>query len=68
MTHEIKAIVYDAGEAVIIGGGYSYGMAQIMPEMIHGAMVIATGIVTALTVFFLNRYLRNRFPDNNNKK
>lgn len=63
MTHEVKGILLDAGQGLAIGGGYSYGMAQVMPELIHGGIVFATGLGTALGVFFLNRLLRKKFPE-----
>lgn len=64
MTHEIKTIILDAGEGAVLGGGTSYGLSTIWPETIHGLAVLFTGLGTATAVFFLNRWLRKRFPEN----
>jgi hypothetical protein len=58
-NHTITDIV----EGVSIGAILSIGGAKIMPELIHGAAVFFTGLATAAGVFFLNRFLRKKFPD-----
>lgn len=63
MTHGVKTILLDIGESTGIGGGASVGLAAIWPETIHGFAVFFTGLATATGVFFLNRFLRKKFPE-----
>ncbi len=62
MPNYIKSIVSDSVEAVTIGGGFSYGMASVWPEVVHGFAVFMTGVITAVAVFFVQRTLRKYFP------
>lgn len=55
--------VNDIIEGIGIGSVLSVTGAALMPEAIHGFFVVLTGLVTAAAVFFLNRFLRKKFPD-----
>lgn len=56
--------IYDSSEGVALGSILSVGAANLWPETIHGFAVVATAIISAVSVFFTNRYLRKRFPEN----
>lgn len=55
--------VNDIVEGVGIGSILSITGAALMPEVVHGVAVVLTGLLTACGVFFLNRFLRKKFPD-----
>lgn len=53
----------DAGEGIAIGIPLSIWSARVWPETIHGTAVVITAIAAAIAVFFTNRLLRKKFPD-----
>jgi len=63
MTHEVKENLIDIGKSAVAGGGLSGGMASFWPEALHGFAVFFTGVITSIAVFFVNRYLKRKFPE-----
>jgi hypothetical protein len=65
MTHEGQTTT-DVVISGTLGFLLSIGGAEVMPELIHGAAVFFTGLLTATGVFFIQRFLRKKFPDAKN--
>ncbi len=64
LKHEINVILGDLAFGMTLSGVIS----KIMPEAIHAASTIITGLAVTACVFFLNRWLRKTFPDKRNDK
>ncbi len=63
MTDDVKENIANAGRSAITGGGISFGSASLWPETVHGFAVLITGVLTAVVVFFVNKWLKRKFPD-----
>ena len=61
----------DAIEGGVIGAILSVAMTtireEILGEMVHGLSTVAWAVVGAVVVFFMNKWLRKKFPDNASK-
>lgn len=64
---KIDNIVNDCIEASLIGMASSVIWKVLIPEVVHVAAGVTTALIAAIAVFFVQRYLRKRFPDNPNK-
>jgi uncharacterized membrane protein YdjX (TVP38/TMEM64 family) len=61
MTHDT---IQEAGVSLVTGMLLSLGGAALWPEVIHGLAVLCTGVATAICVFFVTRWLKKTFPEN----
>lgn len=59
MTHDQ---ISDGIEGAAIGTILSTTFAGVWPEAVHGAAVVVTAAVSAVAVYFVQRWLRKKFP------
>ena len=68
----LKEQLTDAGVAVATAASASFGMQTIInalvPEIIHATFAVGIAVVASVCVFFVQRYLRHKFPDNHGLK
>lgn len=60
--HEFINKLWEWIKDAIMGFSLSIGGAAIAPEVIHGFAVIITGLISTVCIFFVNRWLKNKFP------
>jgi len=53
--------ISNATESSVIGLAVSFFLNEVLPWTIHTIGALLSGAVVAVTLFFLNRYLKRRF-------
>jgi hypothetical protein len=57
-----KELVKEFLEAVGLTGAGAVAIKAFIPEVVHGVLTICFAVVSCIIVFFVNRYLKKKYP------
>jgi predicted RND superfamily exporter protein len=57
-----KEILEEIGKVLGLSGASTWAASSLMPEVVHGVITLLIAIGSCIAVFFVNRYLKKKFP------